>query len=100
MKAEIRNGTIDIFSIKSHRNGICGAYFHVVRFSFQDDDRRLRPRMLAVVFDEPGHTAVLDQDEPLECWRGDHFEEGVRGVVRDFNQRTEYVPFEEWARGR
>lgn len=99
MKVETNAGSISIFSIKSHRNGICGAPFHLVRFSWHDGVR-LRPRMLAVLFDEPWHTAVLDQDEPLECWRGDHFEEGLRPVVNDFDGRAECVPFEDWARGR
>lgn len=44
-------------SIASHRNGICGAPFHVILFTDDTDP------MLAIVFQEPWHCAVLQRDQ-------------------------------------
>lgn len=66
-------------SINYHRNGINGAGFHVVRFADGE-----RANMLACVFAEVGHVAVLDLDNLTDCWRGDHYEADLRKAVEKF----------------
>jgi hypothetical protein len=70
-------GRIDAKRIKYHRNGVGGAGFFTVEFTFFDDDCNYRD-MVATIFPEaegdmPSHYAVLDIAEPSYRWRGDHF---------------------------
>lgn len=68
-----------------HRNGVCGAPFHVTLF--RDEAERL---MLGIVFDEPGYVAVLDLQEVAagniafgsNSWRGDRYETGLCEAVK------------------
>ena len=75
-----------IKKIAYHRNGICGAPFHVVLFS----ENKAGNNMMAIVFDAPCHVAVLDVDETKagniefamgNSWRGDIYEEELRRAV-------------------
>lgn len=76
--------------IAFHRNGICGAPFHVVLF---DDAGPQGSRKVALVFDQPGHVAVLDVALLTEgniqfgenSWRGDAFEPVLRRLITQFN---------------
>lgn len=70
---------LNIKSIDYHRNGISGAGFHVVRFADGE-----RPNMLACVFEEPGHVAVLNVDNLTDCWRGDHYEAALRKAIEKY----------------
>ena len=76
-----------IREVAYHRNGVCGAPFHAVRFRFENEE------MLAIVFEEPGECAVLSipkLSEPAgvafgrNSWRGDHFETDVRRAIADW----------------
>lgn len=67
---------LNIESINYHRNGISGAGFHVVRFV--DDER---PNMLACVFEELDHVAVLDLDDLPQHWRGDEYTPDLRKAI-------------------
>lgn len=77
---------IVIESIQYHRNGISGAPFHVVLFA---DSGEEGSRKLAVVFDSPWHTAVLDVGKLTQgdiafgsnSWRGDHYERPLRRAI-------------------
>lgn len=53
---------ITVKQIAYHRNGVMGEGFHIVLFSWRDDDKKLR-NMMATVFDSAGRIAVLDVDE-------------------------------------
>ena len=72
---------VDILQYAHHRNGICGAPFDVLLFSFPEGSN-----MLAIVFDEPYHVAILDVDKlskgdiafASNSWRGDVFEPHLR----------------------
>lgn len=82
---------IQVNEIASHRNGICGAPFHVVLFTFDHDGKTLN--MVGVVFDAPGHVAVFDNNKlaedviafTLNSWRGDNFEAPLRAAIQEFN---------------
>lgn len=71
-----------IHEIAYHRNGIGGAGFHVVRFA--DDGHEL----IASVFEEGGHVAVLELTLlPViafgeNSWRGDRYEAGLRAAIK------------------
>lgn len=75
--------TLQIQSIARHRNGICGAPFHVILFT--DDNGP----MLAIVFREPWHCAVLQRDQLAagdvafgsNSWRGDRYEPQLRKAI-------------------
>lgn len=74
---------IIVKSIAHHRNGICGAPFHVVTFSDKENKN-----LIAVVFPELYHTAVLSIDL-LPCiafgfnsFRGDHYEFALRDAIK------------------
>jgi hypothetical protein len=49
-----------IEEIQVHRNGICGAPFHVLLFRDPDEGR-----MLGIVFQQEYHVAVLNIDKSL-----------------------------------
>jgi hypothetical protein len=74
---------IRIIDFDTHRNGICGAPFHVVLFYDTDDENT---RKVAVLFDEPHHCAVLDVAKlargsiafGFNSYRGDVFESTLR----------------------
>jgi hypothetical protein len=85
---------LNIIAIDYHRNGICGAPFHVVLF---DDDVLEASRKLGIVFDRPDHVAVLDTTKLANgdiafgsnSWRGDQYESGLRLAIKQFYQSTE-----------
>ena len=70
-----------------HRNGICGAPFHVVLFDDTDDENI---RKIGVLFEEPHHCAVLDVTKlaggsiafGVNSYRGDRFESALRAALR------------------
>jgi hypothetical protein len=72
--------------IEYHRNGICGAPFHVM--IFQDSEEG---RMLGIVFDEPYHGAVFNLDKlalgniafGVNSWRGDRYEPQLRQLIQE-----------------
>ena len=74
----------DIITIAHHRNGICGAPFDVVLFHDGES------RKLAILFEEKGHCAVLDEVKLFEgdiafgsnSWRGDAYEPHLREAIR------------------
>jgi hypothetical protein len=80
---------LTISAIAFHRNGICGAPFHVVLFHDGDS------RKLAIVFDEPWHCAVLDVAKQAagdiafgsNSWRGDTFEPHLRAAIKAIQQQ-------------
>jgi hypothetical protein len=67
-----------------HRNGICGAPFHIALF---DDGES---RKLAVLFDAPYHCAVLDVAKLAagdiafgsNSWCGDSYEPALRDAIK------------------
>ncbi len=77
---------LNIIDIASHRNGICGAPFHVVLF---EDKGPEGSRKVAILFDEPYHCAVLDVAKLAagdiafgsNSYRGDNYEPHVRIAV-------------------
>ncbi|MDX1968862.1 MAG: hypothetical protein SFV23_16930 [Planctomycetaceae bacterium] len=74
-----------IEQLQYHRNGVCGAPFHVL--IFRDPNAG---RMLGVVFAEPSHVAVLQLDKlsvgniafGVNSWRGDHYEPYLRTAIQ------------------
>jgi len=83
--------TIRIIDIDFHRNGICGAPFHVILFEETGDTPS---RKLAVMFDEPQHCAVLDIARLAagdiafgsNSWRGDRYEPQLRAHITHFQK--------------
>jgi hypothetical protein len=77
-----------IFVIERHRNGICGAPFHVVVFQDHGEESS---RKVGIVFDSPYHVAVLDIAKLADgniafgsnSWRGDVFELELRAAVTE-----------------
>lgn len=69
-----------------HRNGICGAPFHVVLFDDVEDENT---RKIGIIFKEPHHCAVLDIAKLAEgkiafginSYRGDTFEATLRSYL-------------------
>lgn len=81
------HGRLSLAEIAHHRNGIGGAPFYVVRFFEQDNAKPAFNEMLATVFEEPGHVAVLRIDKlPAiafgeNSYRGDVFEPTLRNWI-------------------
>jgi len=80
---------LKIITIAHHRNGVGGAPFDVVLF---DEAKRAHPenhRKVGIVFDEPGHVAVLDIAKLAagdiafgsNSWRGDNYEPHLRDAI-------------------
>lgn len=76
--------SIRVVGTAHHRNGMCGAPFHVVLFDHEDS------RKVAIVFDVPDHCAVLDVAKLTageigfgsNSWRGDVFEKPLRQHIK------------------
>jgi len=70
-----------------HRNGICGAPFHVFLF---DDTGDENTRKVGILFEAPHHCAVLDVAKlaagsigfGFNSYRGDVFEDHLRTAIR------------------
>ncbi len=71
--------------IKYHRNGVCGAPFHVIRFTDAAEGN-----MLGIVFESPHHVAVFNRDKLAtgdigfgsNSWRGDRYEPHLRAAIK------------------
>lgn len=82
---------LQLQNIAFHRNGICGAPFHVLHFH---DGESLK---VGIVFDERWHCAVLDVSKLAagdiafgsNSWRGDHFEPLLRRLIRQHIEKEE-----------
>jgi hypothetical protein len=83
---------LKIIDMASHRNGICGAPFHVVIFH---DCGPEGSRKVAIVFDEPYHCAVLDVTKLAagdiafgsNSFRGDQYEAALRQALQNDSQK-------------
>ena len=83
-----------IFAIERHRNGICGAPFHVVVFQDHGEESS---RKVGIVFDSPYHVAVLDIAKLANgniafgsnSWRGDVFEPELRAAIVKHDSETD-----------
>ena len=79
-----------IENIQHHRNGICGAPFHVLLFRDPDEGR-----MLGIVFEDEHHVAVFNLDKlalgniafGVNSWRGDSYEPFLRTAINGWTQR-------------
>ena len=75
---------IKVTDVASHRNGICGAPFHVVLFEEAEGTQ------VGIVFDEPHHCAVLNVQKLSQgdikfgsnSYRGDLYEPLLRNAIR------------------
>jgi formylmethanofuran:tetrahydromethanopterin formyltransferase len=87
-------GGIVIEQIAGHRNGIAGAPFHVVTFTFLVAGEAARRPMVATVFEQAGAVAVFDRaalgrgeiafggtEGGCNSWRGDSFEADLRAAI-------------------
>jgi len=87
---------IQVKSMDSHRNGICGQPFHVVLFDWKDDDTGQMRHMLGIELGEEAQTDlglaptfVLDVDMAAagnvkifeNSWRGDTFTDALRKAI-------------------
>lgn len=76
---------IKVTDIAFHRNGICGAPFHVVLFE------DLESTHVGIVFDEPWHCAVLNVQKlssgdiafGSNSYRGDRYEPLLRKAIKE-----------------
>jgi len=81
-----RSVQIRIIDFDSHRNGICGAPFHVILFHDEDEEDIQK---VAILFEEPHHCAVLDVAKlargsiafGANSYRGDRFESVLRKAL-------------------
>jgi len=77
---------IRVIDTAYHRNGICGAPFHVVLFHDTGDENT---RKVGILFKEPYHCAVLDVVKlakgsiafGVNSYRGDRFEPALREAL-------------------
>jgi hypothetical protein len=78
---------IRVIDTAYHRNGMCGAPFHVVLFHDNDDENT---RKVGILFEEPYHCAVLDIAKlaqgniafGVNSYRGDRFETVLRSALK------------------
>lgn len=81
-----------IENIQHHRNGTCGAPFHVLVFRDPDEGR-----MIGIVFEQEYHVAVFNLDKlaigniafGVNSWRGDRYEPHLRKAVHAFSTSSE-----------
>ena len=85
---------ITLLKIDRHRNGIGGAPFNAIVFADTGEGASVK---VAIVFDAPGHTAVLDINKLVECdvafgsnsWRGDAYEPHLRRAIAKHEREEE-----------
>jgi uncharacterized protein (UPF0261 family) len=78
-----------------HRNGVAGAGFDVALFKVTGE----QGRKVAILFDTPGHCAVLDVTLLAtgdiafgsNSWRGDHFEPHLRTAINERQTKGDCV---------
>lgn len=79
---------LTLVDVSWHRNGVGGAGFYAVIF----DDAE-QGRMVASLFDEPGHCAVYKLGELVRTniafaqgnsWRGDQYEAALRPIIQAY----------------
>ncbi len=83
---------LSLIASAHHRNGVAGAPFDVAIFK---ERGRAADRKLAVLFDAPGHCAVLDLalltagDIAFgsNSWRGDDYEPHLRQAIEQRDRR-------------
>ena len=83
---------INVVDWTYHRNGICGAPFHVVLF---DDVAEENTRKVGILFEERYRCAVLDVAKlsagsiafGVNSYRGDVFEDTLRAALRFPNEK-------------
>jgi hypothetical protein len=91
IKSERTTGIrISDVTVEYHRNGICGEGFHYVRFTATASDLTAE-KLIAVVFDEPGHCAVLNVEAVFagkadQGYRGDYFEKQLRLIIAEWRK--------------
>ncbi len=89
-----RHSEITIERVERHRNGMSGAPFHVIAFTFHVDGESTPRPMVGIVFEAADHVAVFDRallgagaiafggtDDGRNSWRGDSFEEPLRAAI-------------------
>jgi len=82
-----------IEEVAKHRNGVGGTPFYVVTFTLSTAPNK----MVAVVYDRPGHVAVFDRELlgkgvigfKLNSFRGDVFEAALRKVIKRWEELKE-----------
>ena len=85
---------ITALHIDRHRNGICGAPFTAIVFRDTGKQASLK---IGIVFDAPGHTAVLDIAKLTACdvkfgsnsWRGDQYEPHLRQAIDKWQNQND-----------
>ena len=83
---------LHIENIQCHRNGVCGAPFHVLIFHDPDEGR-----MVGIVFERPHHVAVFNLDKlaigniafGVNSWRGDCYEPHLRRAIECQSQEVQ-----------
>lgn len=74
---------LKIDCVRYHRNGCHNAPFYLVAFRCRMQGERKERHLLATVFDEKTHLAVVEPTNPKNCWRSDHFESGIRAAIEE-----------------
>jgi hypothetical protein len=82
---------IHLIDFARHRNGICGAPFHVALFQDISDENT---RKVGILFEEPYHCAVLDLAKlaqgtiafGVNSYRGDRFEPILRNAIQSLTK--------------
>ena len=73
----IRQSQFRRFQARYHRNGVAGEGFHLCSFLFTRGNLAL----VAVVYETPGHVAVINPVNIAERFRGDDFEKALREAI-------------------
>lgn len=66
--------------IKFRRNGSFAESFFLVEFE-DHRQRKYARKLIAAVFDKPGHVAVFCPEYPFEWCRGDYYEDALRAAI-------------------
>ena len=86
---------VKLISYDYHRNGCCGAPFHVAIFDAMEGDDTTR--MVGVVFDQDAHVAVFDLAKLAagdiafgsNSYRGDWYEKPLREAIKAAEDQEE-----------
>lgn len=83
---------IDHVAIAYHRNGVGGAGFHQVGFSWKDQEG-IELWMVGLVFEAERHVVVMNLDDADQQWRGDTFEAVLRAAIAEWDTDASVAQF-------
>lgn len=78
---------ITVTGIESHRNGVCGMGFWLVKFTYEGIDLLCVRHYKSDDKSKPDFYSVINPADISDCYRGDHFIDAIDGAIELYQQK-------------